>query len=217
LDEQKEFIKKNQGITIMSEAFDFGRRSWHLKIDIDKENNISLWISKIIHYYLILILIVERGNRMHETGKIELGQNLPISFSSLLLEFEIVDAALGDCRTTIFYSFAHDTYQIIGQKNALNISQLQNKSQLTVRVHLKDYILHSALLHYYTTNLYAIFKKEHKDARNVNNKSSLLTLPFSNIYQILNSNLLKVEQEDDAFYFFLRYTQRYGQLNPKSV
>lgn len=48
LELQKEFINKNSGVTIMSEAFDYGRRSWHLKIDIDKENNISLWLGKII-------------------------------------------------------------------------------------------------------------------------------------------------------------------------
>jgi len=31
-------------MSIFSKAFDFGRRSWMLKIDLDYENNISLYL-----------------------------------------------------------------------------------------------------------------------------------------------------------------------------
>jgi len=37
-------FEKNKGASVISKVFDFGRRSWHLKIDIDYENNVSLWI-----------------------------------------------------------------------------------------------------------------------------------------------------------------------------
>jgi hypothetical protein len=40
----KNEFEKNKGATIICKAFDFGRRSWHLKIDIDYDNNISLWL-----------------------------------------------------------------------------------------------------------------------------------------------------------------------------
>jgi hypothetical protein len=40
----KNSFEKNKGISIFSKAFDFGRRSWMLKIDLDYENNISLYL-----------------------------------------------------------------------------------------------------------------------------------------------------------------------------
>lgn len=54
-------------------AFDFGRRSWHLKLDIDYENNVSIWI-------------VERGQLLKNNCDIspQIGLNIPIKFSSIL-------------------------------------------------------------------------------------------------------------------------------------
>lgn len=40
----KNKLDRNEGATIFSDVFDMGRRSWLLKIDIDKENNISIWL-----------------------------------------------------------------------------------------------------------------------------------------------------------------------------
>lgn len=44
MDDLKAEFEKNKGISIVFKAFDFARRSWHLKMDIDYENNVSLWI-----------------------------------------------------------------------------------------------------------------------------------------------------------------------------
>lgn len=46
----------------MTEAFDFGRRSWILKVDIDAEYNMSVWI-------------VERG---FPINSLDIGNNIPI-------------------------------------------------------------------------------------------------------------------------------------------
>lgn len=40
----KSDFEANKGVSIISRAFDFGRRCWHLKVDIDYDNNMSLWI-----------------------------------------------------------------------------------------------------------------------------------------------------------------------------
>jgi hypothetical protein len=40
----KESYNKNKGLTVFSKAFDFGRRSWMLKIDVDFEGNVSLFL-----------------------------------------------------------------------------------------------------------------------------------------------------------------------------
>lgn len=46
LDDQavKNSYEKNKGLTVFSKAFDFGRRSWMLKVDIDYEGNVSLFL-----------------------------------------------------------------------------------------------------------------------------------------------------------------------------
>jgi hypothetical protein len=75
----KEAFQKNKGITIFSKAFDFGRRSWMLKIDLDYEGNVSLYI-------------VERGSPIGTAQKngenhdlsLQLGLTVPIKFSSIL-------------------------------------------------------------------------------------------------------------------------------------
>ena len=78
-----------------------------LKIDIDYENNFSAFI-------------VERGEPLglhhsnhqesSEQKTIQLGLTVPIKFSSVLFQFEIVDPAFGDHRSYVFYSFAHDQH-----------------------------------------------------------------------------------------------------------
>ena len=59
------------GLTFFSQAFDAARRSWHLKVDIEKATNeISLWL-------------VERGETCDESQPLQvLQRSLPIKFNS---------------------------------------------------------------------------------------------------------------------------------------
>jgi hypothetical protein len=84
-------------MTIFSKAFDFGRRSWMLKLDLDADGNISPFI-------------VERGALIGLKGKDHsfIGQTVPVKFSSLLVQFEIQDPSFGEHKSYFFYSFAHD-------------------------------------------------------------------------------------------------------------
>ncbi len=70
-----------------------------LKVDIDYEGNVSLYI-------------VERGTpagvREEENVQMQLGLTVPIKFSSILAQFEIVDPAFGDHKSYYFFSYAHD-------------------------------------------------------------------------------------------------------------
>jgi hypothetical protein len=80
---------------------------------------------------------------------------------------------------------------------------------------MKEFILHSALMHYFTSNFYSLFKKEFTLIKQVKTISSnqdkgyLLNLPFYTIFQILSSNYLKVEIEDQVLSFIYHYTKRF--------
>ena len=68
-----------KGLTIISNAFDSSRRSWHLKIDINTNMEMSLWI-------------VERGLPI---GLNEYNENYSIPFfSSVILEFKVISKSI---------------------------------------------------------------------------------------------------------------------------
>ena len=95
LDSLKGDMEANKGASIISKAFEFGRRSWHIKIDIDEEKNVSLWV-------------IEGGAIVNKDQAALIGQSIPIRYSSVLTQFEIVDQAFGVHSSLVFFSFAHD-------------------------------------------------------------------------------------------------------------
>jgi len=73
-----------------------------LKIDVDMDGNVSLYI-------------VERGAPIGNMEKkdevnlqMQLGLTVPIKFSSILTQFELIDPAFGDHKSQYFFSYAHD-------------------------------------------------------------------------------------------------------------
>ena len=44
LENIQEELNSGNGVTMFYKAFDFGRRSWNLKVDIDSQRNVSLWL-----------------------------------------------------------------------------------------------------------------------------------------------------------------------------
>ena len=82
------------GTTYFSEAFDIARRSWHFKIDVEANENVSLWL-------------VERGAPV---GDNDLQENFQVpSFSSIIIEFEMQQKTIGERSSSIFFSFAHNS------------------------------------------------------------------------------------------------------------
>ena len=146
---QKLLQSDQTGATILSKTFDGLRRSWHLKVDIEKlGNKVSLWI-------------IERGEPEDDnaTAYSILRRNTPIQFSSILLELEVLDPAVQNRKTTMFFSFAHDQNQVIGHRNYISLDQLQHKTQLKIAVGMREHVLHSALVNYISTNFQRKFKE----------------------------------------------------------
>ena len=90
-------IKKQNGITVFSNAFDSIRRSWILKVDIDSEFQVSVYL-------------VERGQRMGVDDKNNLYQFANIDFSSILFKFQIKGDKSENFQNQIFFSYAHNTH-----------------------------------------------------------------------------------------------------------
>lgn len=66
-------------------------------MDVDPQLNVSLWL-------------VERGYPISCKNKYEIAYNVPITASSIIFEFEVIDKNLGEKRSPMFFSFAHDTH-----------------------------------------------------------------------------------------------------------
>ena len=92
-------------MTILSKAFSAARRSWHLKLDIDSDEMMSAYI-------------IERGLPIDLQSK---GENYMYpNFSSCNIEFEFL---YSNCtkKHPIFFSFAHNTNQVIGLSKILSL------------------------------------------------------------------------------------------------
>ena len=57
----------------------------------------------------------------NQSAMTRLKRGMPINFSSLLMEIEVADPAIKNKKSSIFYSFAHDTNQVIGHRNFLTL------------------------------------------------------------------------------------------------
>jgi hypothetical protein len=84
---------EKKGLTIFSNVFDCSRRSWHLKIDINSNLEMSLWI-------------IERGLPI---GINEFFENFSVPhFSSVILEFKVNSKSIDNLYCPIFFSFSHN-------------------------------------------------------------------------------------------------------------
>eukprot|EP00347_Sterkiella_histriomuscorum_P021918 403332320 len=215
----KQDFEKNKSISLIYKAYDFGRRSWHVKMDIDSESNVSVWI-------------LERGNVIneHSNQQPQIGLNIPIKFSSILFQFELIDAAFGEYKSLIFHTFSHDSNQIIGHEKFINLSQLKDRNEINLKVYMKEFILHSCLTHhicqnfqdYYQQDLKKIDIAKHNYASQKNNyllnqklqsaDYDVLNMPFYCVFQYFQSNELKIDEENLALGFLFYYT-KVQQLN----
>jgi hypothetical protein len=102
LNELREQVRQSaggRGTTYFSHAFDCARRSWHFKVDFDSKDNAGVWI-------------VERG--LPVSNELFNVNCLTPNFSSVFIDFELTSKSLGQRNTVIFYSFAHNSNQIVG-------------------------------------------------------------------------------------------------------
>jgi hypothetical protein len=139
--EVKDKLTKKIAITLLSKSFDACRRSWHLKVDIDpKDKSVSLFL-------------LERGESKCNKSLLQhLQRAVPVKFSSTIVEIEVTDTALGSVKTAFFYSWAHDSYQIVGHEKFLTLDQLSDQQKFKVKVQIREDIVHSSLMHYFANN-----------------------------------------------------------------
>jgi len=113
---------------------------------------------------------VERGAPLpldDQSTTINLGLTIPIKFSSLLVQFEIVDQAFGDHRSHFFFPYAHDQNQVVGHERLINLSQMQNKGQLKLKVYMKEFLMHSALMWHISQHFQDLYAKDLKHIEGV--------------------------------------------------
>lgn len=134
----------------MTKAFNSERRSWNLKVDINSATkNVGVWI-------------IERGETLAEDDSTNFERGVPVCFSSVKCQIEIVDAAIKNRKSVFFFSFSHDQNQVIGHQDIANLDHLADSKQLKIRVSIEEYIFHSALVHYFSNNFQRLLKEEFK-------------------------------------------------------
>ena len=173
--------KRANGLTIFSKSFNGARRSWHLKLDVNSDEMLSAFI-------------VERGSPINMPSK---GENyLYPNFSSCIIEFEFL---YSNCtkKHPIFFSFAHNTNQVIGLKSILSLQNLDDNCKLTVRVRIKELYVHSALMNHISSNFSKMYQNH--------SKSNLMKLCFPMIYHLLKSDTLNVPDENMVLSFLFNY------------
>jgi hypothetical protein len=153
-------------MTYFSNAFDIARRSWHFKIDFDKDENVSCWL-------------VERGMPVRESKADQ--NNLAPNFSSVFMDLEVKCKSLGKRNMHMFYSFAHNSNQVIGISNVINVSQLLNGEEIEFKVHVSEYSLHSAVMHYLADNFSKLYKRDFHKLGDQNTRS-IFSVPFCTVY-----------------------------------
>ena len=122
----------------------------------------------------------------------------------------------------MFFSFAHNTNQIVGHKNFINLSKLRASDEITFSVYIKEYFIHSSIMHTLSHSFSKLYQQDYNDTvRNASiygaHRRSLFTMPFYTIYHLLQSNSLKVDDENTVLGFVFHYVQKIGEHYPLKI
>ena len=132
------------------------------------------------------------------------------NFSSVFLEVHLKCRTLGTVSMTVFYSFAHNTHQIVGSSKIVNLSEVLDSEELEVQVFMSEFSLHSGVLHYMANNFQKLYKRDYQDhiysPGGQLKTRTLFSVPFATIYQMLMSNLFRIEDENSVLGFVFHYT-----------
>lgn len=79
-----------------------------------------------------------------------------------MIQFELVDPSFGEHKSTLFHTFCHDQNQIVGHEKFINLSQLKEQQVLRINIYMKEYLIHSCLSHYMSTQFGDYFSKDQK-------------------------------------------------------
>lgn len=133
-DKQKSF--KLGGVSLVTPSFSEARRSWHLKIDLNSSQDLSLYL-------------VERGRPL-EGQNLKCDNFLSPEFSSVSFEISLQVLSQGTVTMSklipIFYSYAHNTNQVIGVSNLANLGDCGSDTELKIKIFMQELPVHSALM-----------------------------------------------------------------------
>jgi hypothetical protein len=180
--------------TIFSEAFNTNSRSWVLKVDITEQGDISIYL-------------VERGAPIiiDTSGNITYPyqDKYALKFNSVLFEFEVKDISY-EKSGIIFFSYVSGHNQIVGYENFFNIKQLGKKDYCLFNIWIKEYPLHAACLQHIADNFQVA--TGHKKDNSKANEKILYDLQPHDLSYILNSDYLKVDNENTVFTCVYKYS-----------
>jgi hypothetical protein len=100
----------------------------------------------------VSVWIVERGEVINDNLAACISRGVPLLFSSVKCQIEIVDAAIKNRKSVLFFSFSHDQNQVVGHKDMINLNHLADQKSLKVRVSIEEHMFHSAFVHYFANN-----------------------------------------------------------------
>lgn len=108
---------------------------------------------------------------------------------------------------------------MIGHKKFLNLSQLQNSDEFTVKVYLSEFLLHSAVMHQIADNFPRLFKQDYNTLfyENIRNRCSIFNMSFCTLYHLLMSNSLRVEDENTVLGYLFHYLENFGGVYPEKT
>ena len=194
--------KNKNNFSIFSQIFKSNNHSWSLKLDINKNEEVSLFL-------------IERGSNNNLNNNNNNSNYIYLNFCSILFEFFIHDKNF-EKNGIIFFSFCEKQNQIIGYNNFFNLNQLNNKNYINIIIYIKEFPIHAACLQYINDNFQPIFsnKKGKCDIKenvllytpinkiennnNNNKKFSYLNLNLYDIKYLLYSDNLRVDNENNV-------------------
>jgi len=127
--------------TIISQSFDSETRSWHLVVDIEEDQRMSVYL-------------LEKGSPSHT----KISGPFKYEFTTVRFLIQIKDGE-SDFETVIFHSFANDHNYCVGHRRLFNLAHLTNKNFLHLKIWMLEFPIYSCSLQYLSTRFNDLLKE----------------------------------------------------------
>jgi len=88
-----------------------------------------------------------------------------------------------------------------------SLAQALGSENLSIEVSMQEFTMHSGVMHFISDNFSSLYKKNYGLITSRQRKRSLFTLNFETVSQLMQSNSLRVEDENSLLGFVFHYTQ----------
>ena len=158
----------SKGVTFFSEWFYSFSSTWNLKIDIQQDFNVGVYLVERSfkkpdqnEKYNNIVLNAYMNQPNQASKIINNGQNgvYPINFKSVVFSINVIDPKLNK-EFVVFHSFCRDQNEVIGCSKFFNLSLLENQKFVRFVVKIKEDTLHAATMHFIASNFFRVYSKE---------------------------------------------------------